>query len=237
MLAPPAVFDICPKQARNPLGMKQKAEWIDLSLLKAFQAEGTDAHRLCTIEDGWVERFGREIVISHKNPAALEQLMFELYIWRKAVDFDFLRIFTRFLPKKNEHREKPKLTFGDEVANPETIAMEHYLKYAIDFEAGYSVGFFIDQRENRRYLRLAPPRRVLNCFAYTCSFSVAAASVGAETVNIDLSRKSLERGRRNFALNSLSPSGHKFLADDVMEVLPRMIRRGEKFDAIILDPP
>jgi 23S rRNA (cytosine1962-C5)-methyltransferase len=217
--------------------MRKKAEWIDASLLKAFEAEGTDAHRLCTIDDGWVERFGREIVISYKNPAALDLLTLELYVWRKAVGFDFLRIFTRFLPKKNEEREKPHLVFGDKVANPETIALEHFLKYAIDFNAGYSVGFFIDQRENRRYLRGAPPRRVLNCFAYTCSFSVAAASTGAETVNIDLSRKSLERGRRNFAINSLPLGGQKFITDDVLAVLPRMARRGEKFDAIILDPP
>jgi 23S rRNA (cytosine1962-C5)-methyltransferase len=217
--------------------MKSKAEWIDVSLLRSFEAEGTDAHRLCTIDDGWVERFGREIVISHKKADALDRLTLELYLWRKSVNFDFLRIFTRFLPKKNEQREKPRLVFGDKVANPETIATEHFLKYAIDFDAGYSVGFFIDQRENRRYIRLTPPRRLLNCFAYTCSFSVAAASVDAETVNVDLSRKSLERGRRNFALNSLSTAGHKFIADDVMTVLPRMARKGEKFDVIILDPP
>lgn len=217
--------------------MTKKAEWIDTSLLKAFEAEGTDAHRLCTIDDGWVERFGREIVISYKTPAARDQLTLELYVWRKTVGFDFLRIFTRFLPKKNEEREKPHLVFGDSVANPETIAMEHFLKYAIDFDAGYSVGFFVDQRENRRYLRSTPARRVLNCFAYTCSFSVAAASAGAETVNVDLSRKSLERGRRNFALNSLSAGAHKFIADDVLAVVPRMARRGEKFDTIILDPP
>ena len=217
--------------------MTKKAEWIDASFLKAFEAEGTDAHRLCTIDDGWVERFGREIVLSYKTPAARDQLMLELYVWRKSVEFEFLRIFTRFLPKKNEEREKPLLVFGDQVANPETIAMEHFLKYAIDFDAGYSVGFFVDQRENRRYLRRVPARRVLNCFAYTCSFSVAAATAGAETVNVDLSRKSLERGRRNFALNSLPTTGHKFMADDVLSVLPRMARRGEKFDAIILDPP
>src|SRR5207302_58959 len=74
-------------------------------------------------------------------------------------------------------------------------------------------------------------------FAYTCSFSVAAASVSAQTVNVDLSKKSLERGRQNFALNSVSTEGHKFIADDVRPVLQRLARRGEKFDMIILDPP
>jgi len=77
----------------------------------------------------------------------------------------------------------------------------------------------------------------LNCFAYTCSFSVSGASVGATTVNVDLSQKSLARGRENFSLNSLPTNDHRFMADDVMEVLPRLTHRGEKFDMIILDPP
>ena len=214
----------------------KKAEWIDQSLVHSFAKEGTDAHRLCTIDDGWAERFGREVLISYKKTEARDRLIFELYLWRKSVDFDYLRIFTRFLPKKNEEREKPELVFGDGLANLETIATEYQLKYGINFDAGYSVGLFVDQRENRRHLRTISPKRVLNCFAYTCSFSVAAASRGAETVSVDLSRKSLERGRRNFGLNSLPTTGQRFVADDVMSVLPRMARKGEKFDVIILDP-
>jgi 23S rRNA (cytosine1962-C5)-methyltransferase len=66
---------------------------------------------------------------------------------------------------------------------------------------------------------------------------VVAASVGAITVSIDLSRKSLARGRENFALNSLPVTGHRFITDDVFEVLPRLVRKGEKFDMIVLDPP
>jgi 23S rRNA (cytosine1962-C5)-methyltransferase len=217
--------------------MKKKSEWIDLPLLRVFEAEGTDAHRLCTTDDGWVERFGREILISYKQERARERLILELSLWQKSVGFDFLRVFARFLPKKNEERERPRLLLGDFEANPHTIATEHFLKYAIDFDAGYSVGLFIDQRENRRFIRQMKPKRVLNCFSYTCSFSVVAASVGAQTVNVDLSKKSLARGKENFALNSLLKNEHKFIADDVLGVLPRLTRKGEKFDMIILDPP
>ena len=66
---------------------------------------------------------------------------------------------------------------------------------------------------------------------------MAAATVGATTVSVDLSKKSLARGRENFALNSLPTNDHRFLADDVMSVLPRLARKGERFDVIILDPP
>ena len=217
--------------------MKKKSEWVDQTLMRAFETEGTDAHRLCTTDDGWVERFGREILISYRKPAARDKFVLDLYFWKSSVGFDFGRVFARFLPKKNEEREMPRLLFGDADDNLQTTAMERFLKYKIDFAAGYSVGLFVDQRENRRYIRDISPKRVLNCFAYTCSFSVAAASVGAQTVNIDLSKKSLARGRENFGLNSLPTNDHRFMADDVLSVLPRLARKGEKFDVIILDPP
>jgi len=217
--------------------MIAKSQWIDLALLRAFESEGTDAHRLCTIDNGWAERFGRDILISFKTTAARDRLVHELSGWSKSVEFSIGRVFARFLPKKNEERETPKFVLGSEGENLQTIATEHHLKFGIDFGAGYSVGLFIDQRENRRFVRQMKPKRVLNCFAYTCSFSVAAASVGAQTVNVDLSKKSLERGRQNFVLNSLSTEGHNFIADDVRPVLRRFGRRGEKFDMIILDPP
>ena len=115
--------------------------------------------------------------------------------------------------------------------------MENNLRYGIDFSAGYSVGLFLDQRANREFLAGVKPQRLLNTFSYTCSFSVVAASVGGHTISIDLSAKSLSRGKANFSLNNLSTEGHRFLADDALEVMPRMIRKMELFDAIILDPP
>jgi 23S rRNA (cytosine1962-C5)-methyltransferase len=214
-----------------------KAGWIDKRLLRDFEAEGTDAHRLATIDDGWVERLGRDILVSFKTAAAREQLKLELHLWSAAVGFGFGRIFTRFLPKRNAEREKPRLLFGEATENLQTTARERHLKFGIDFTLGYSAGLFVDQRENRSHLRKLAPKRLLNCFAYTCSFSVAAASVGATTVSVDLSKKSLARGRENFALNSIATSEHRFIPDDVLKVLPRLARRGERFDAIILDPP
>ncbi|HEX4637946.1 MAG TPA: class I SAM-dependent methyltransferase [Chthoniobacterales bacterium] len=214
-----------------------KNEWIDRQLLDAFEAEGTNAHRLCTIDNGWAERFGDDVLISFRAESARDRLLNELNEWSKGVDFSFNRVFGRFLPKKNEERETPKLLFGNESESLQTIATENHLKFGIDFSAGYSVGLFVDQRENRRFVMQTKPRRMLNCFAYTCAFSVAAASVGAKTVNVDLSKKSLERGRQNFGLNDFSTDGHQFIADDVRPVLRRLARRGEKFDTIILDPP
>src|SRR3954462_12389050 len=115
---------------RQPSG-QTKSVWIEHSLMDMFTAEGTDAHRLCTIDEGWVERFGREILVSFKNIPARDRLVTELYFWRTSQNFDFLRIFGRFLPKKNEEREKPQLLFGEGDHNLQTIATENFLKYGI----------------------------------------------------------------------------------------------------------
>jgi len=216
---------------------KMNVGWIDPSILRDFQAEGTDSRRLCTIEDGWVERFGSDVLISFKRVLARERLLEELQTWADWVDVHVRRVFARFIPRENERREPPALVVGDPAESLQTVATEWSLRFGLDFGTGYSPGLFLDQRENRRYVRHIAPRRLLNCFAYTCSFSVCAACKGANTVNIDLSKKSLARGRENFALNNLSTIDHRFITDDVQSVLPRLSRRGEKFDAIILDPP
>lgn len=213
------------------------SEWIDLTLHQKLLAEPTDAIRLSTGPEGWVEQFGTDVLISHKRHHGLERLIQEFLSWASKGDFKYDRIFARYLPKRNADRETPTLVIGQQTASKQSAIVERGLRYGVDFAAGYSVGFFIDQRENRQFSRNIAPRRLLNCFAYTCSFSVAAAAAGATTVSIDLSKKSLDRGRQNFVMNSLPTNDHRFLVDDVAEALPRLARKGEKFDVIILDPP
>ncbi|HEV2044994.1 MAG TPA: hypothetical protein VGQ95_00170, partial [Chthoniobacterales bacterium] len=64
----------------------KKADWIDRGLLDAFETEGTDAHRLCTIDGGWAEQFDRDILISFRTTAARDRLVHELNEWSKSVE-------------------------------------------------------------------------------------------------------------------------------------------------------
>jgi 23S rRNA (cytosine1962-C5)-methyltransferase len=117
--------------------------------------------------------------------------------------------------------------------------LENGLTYLINFGEGLASGLFLDQRENRRRLltgKLAG-KRVLNCFAYTCAFSVAAAKAGALTTSVDLSRKYLDWGKDNFRANDLDPAGHDFIFGDVFEWLKRFAKRGQTWDVVLLDPP
>ncbi|TSA34206.1 MAG: class I SAM-dependent rRNA methyltransferase [Verrucomicrobiaceae bacterium] len=211
--------------------------WISSELLAQFDDAGTSAHRLFTSPHAWVERLGCDVLISFKHDAARDEALAGLREWEVQTGFQSARVFSRFLPKQNAERVAPVLVAGDPAAPLESVVTECGIRYGIDFGAGYSAGLFIDQRANRACVRQLAPGRTLNTFAYTCSFSVVAALAGSKTLSIDLSKKSLDRGRKNFELNGLPLEGHRFLADDVLEVLPRLERRGEKFDLIILDPP
>ncbi len=202
--------------------------------LAALVEERTDAHRLWSGPEGWVERFGSDHLISAARPDT--DIAASLPGWLAELKLPARRIFLRHLVKQPGQDDKPVQIFGESAPLDVTVS-ERGLRFGIDFAAGYSVGLFCDQRANRAHLESLKPKRVLNCFAYTCAFSVAAARAGAETLSLDLSRKSLDRGRANLALNDMAPDSHRFIADDVFAVLPRLARRGEKFDAIILDPP
>ncbi|MBL8199956.1 MAG: class I SAM-dependent methyltransferase [Chromatiales bacterium] len=131
------------------------------------------------------------------------------------------------------------------------VVTENGVTFELSFAEGYSTGLFLDQRDNRRRLlhghvaanfplygeEVIPAPEVLNCFAYTCAFSVCAALGGARTTSLDLSRKYLDWGRRNFELNALDPAAHDFIYGDAFDWLKRLGKKGRSFDVILLDPP
>lgn len=136
-----------------------------------------------------------------------------------------------------EHKDPPIWIEGEQTPDPFEI-MENGMRFWIDFTSGYSQGIFLDQRNNRAETRRRTKGlRVLNCFAYTCAFGVAAALGGAQTVNVDLSKRYLDWGRRNYDLNGIPAAGHEFIAREALSVLDQFARKGRRFDLVILDPP
>lgn len=135
-------------------------------------------------------------------------------------------------------REDKRLLWGEKPPADFSI-LENGIRYHLELLDSGGTGLFLDQRENRRFIRnLATGARVLNLFAYTCGFSVAAALGGAvQTVNVDLSRRVLERARRNFTANHIDPGHHRFLTEDAPDSVAEMVTRKERFDIVILDPP
>ena len=79
--------------------------------------------------------------------------------------------------------------------------------------------------------------KVLNLFAYTGGASVAALSAGAEVVHVDSSRGMVDWAKENVRSSGLADKPIRFLVDDVVKFVEREIRRGNKYDIIIMDPP
>ena len=136
------------------------------------------------------------------------------------------------------NKQAPAHVAGEPIPEP-FLVQESGVRYWIDFAAGYSQGLFLDQRENRRRVRelTRPGTELLNLFAYTCAFSVCAAAAGGHSVSVDLSKPSLDWGRRNFEANDLDPARHEFIAGEAADWLKRFGKKGRKFDAVVIDPP
>jgi 23S rRNA (cytosine1962-C5)-methyltransferase len=118
------------------------------------------------------------------------------------------------------------------------VIEEHGLKYQVDLLGGQKTGFYLDQRENRlAAARYVCARRVLDLFCYTGGFGLAAAKIGGarEVLGVDSSKKAIAAARANAASNEIA--NVRFCTGEAFEVLESLASQGERFEAIVLDPP
>jgi 23S rRNA (cytosine1962-C5)-methyltransferase len=120
------------------------------------------------------------------------------------------------------------------------VVSEQCLRYLVHVLRGQNHGLFLDMAEGRRWvgaqMAARPGAKVLNLFAYTCAFSVAALRGGARQVlNMDMSAGALAIGKRNHQLNGLA-EGASFMAHDIFNSWGK-ITRGGPYELVILDPP
>ncbi len=99
-------------------------------------------------------------------------------------------------------------------------------------EQAYNWNYYIEKIKNSNRMI-----KVLNLFAYTGGASVACLYAGASVVHVDSSKGMNEWAKENVRLSSLEDRNIRFIADDVIKFVKREIRRGNKYDVIIMDPP
>ncbi|MCG9579375.1 class I SAM-dependent methyltransferase [Vibrio tubiashii] len=118
------------------------------------------------------------------------------------------------------------------------VVEESGLKYQLDIGRNQNFGLFLDMRLGRDWVKAhAKHKNVLNLFAYTCGFSVAAIEGGADqVVNVDMSRSSLSKGRENHKLNGHNVNQVKFLGYDIFRSWGK-IRKMGRYNLIVIDPP
>jgi 23S rRNA (cytosine1962-C5)-methyltransferase len=217
----------------------------------------TNAYRLVHgASDGWpewhVDKLG-DYLLSQSAQAltAAQKAELERLMRTSSASGAYHKVLTREVRRSSAAEAAAQLVFGQAAPARFTIR-ENGVSFALSLAEGYSIGLFLDQRDNRRRLltghiaadfplvptqRPANNLRVLNAFAYTCGFSVCAAKAGARTTSLDLSRRYVEWGKANFELNQLDPAAHEFLAGDVFDWFRRLAKRQRLFEVILLDPP
>ncbi len=154
-----------------------------------------------------------------------------------------------------EGMERHKGFIGDEFDTAVQIT-ENGVKFNVDIVNGQKTGFFLDQKGNRMAVqelcrRLSASREnstsenteekagisVLDCFTHTGSFALNAAVGGASNVEaVDVSDLAIEEAKRNAELNGVLDR-MTFTCDDVLNLLPRYVEEGRRYDVVILDPP
>src|SRR5689334_2710489 len=127
-----------PHQSQRPTSSRSTAgpRWIDPKWLQRFAAEGTDAHRLASSRELWIERFREDILINYQHESLLQPAREALKDWAAQANLKVTRVFGRFIPRQNEERSTPVLLEGDPALSLVTTVREGGLRYGLDFAAG-----------------------------------------------------------------------------------------------------
>jgi 23S rRNA (cytosine1962-C5)-methyltransferase len=215
--------------------------WIDLgdtNVTRLVNAEGDGLPGLT------VDRYGDYLVVQYYTQAwerhlpTIAAALQEVYA-PSGVYVKFRTQETRKLAAgKTKIPAHGRLLAG--AAAPDDLCVrENGLLYRVDLVKDLNTGLFHDQRLNRlEFRRLSANCRVLNLFAYTGAFSVAAAAGGAiQVTSVDVSGRYLDWARKNFHLNDIATENHEFVTGDCFAELDRLQKSGRRYDIVLMDPP
>ncbi len=126
--------------------------------------------------------------------------------------------------------------WGKSLSEESIQVIENHCVFEVNFVSGQKTGFFLDQRENRNYIKLISKNRtVLNLFSYTGGFSVYSGVGGAkQVVSVDVSQEALNLAKINWDLNHLNPSAHKM---ECVDIFKYDFQNNKLFDIVVCDPP
>ena len=160
-------------------------------------------------------------------------------IWKDKINKSIIHAHYHRSNKGGGHWEKLKplpdrwtVNYKDLVFNVKLMGFKHT---GIFPEQSVNWDFMMDKIEKKT--KEGKKVKVLNLFAYTGCASVACLSKGAEVVHVDSSRGMIDWAKENVKSSGLEDKPIRFLVDDCVKFVKREIRRGNKYDAIIMDPP
>ena len=196
--------------------MRYTSHWKDYELI-----DTSDGEKL--------ERWGQTILL-RPDPQVIWKTKKENSFWKKT-DAHYLRSSSGG-GRWEYHKQLPdswKISYRN-------------LKFRIRPTGFKHTGLFPEQAVNwdlfdRLIHQAERPIRVLNLFAYTGGATLACAAAGAEVCHVDASKGMVSWARENAALSGLADRPVRWIVDDCEKFVAREIRRGSRYDAVIMDPP
>lgn len=210
--------------------MERMAPLEGLEKIEVMVTDGWQDFELVDSGDGKkLERFG-QVRLVKPEPQAIWKPKLPASEWQKAD--------AEFIPGKGE---TGRWNYGRNL--PESWRIEYKdLSFLTRFTAFKHNGLFPEQAPQWDFIANCVRSRsgkttVLNLFGYTGIASLAAANAGAEVVHVDASKKAIGWAKENQVVCGVPKGSIRFILDDAVKFVQREIRRGRKYDAIILDPP
>lgn len=173
-----------------------------------------------------LEKIG-DIVVRRPDPEALWPKGLSVEKWNEA-----MLSFDRIDSKTGSWSKKGSV--------PESWNIEHGgITFVIKPTSFKHVGIFPEQINNWEFIvkNISRPLKVLNLFGYTGGATIAAAKAGAEVTHVDASKPVIEWAKENAKQNNLSENAIRWIVDDALQFAKREVKRGNKYDAIVMDPP
>ena len=197
-----------------------------------YLAENWKDYELLDTSDGErLERWGKYILI-RPDPQVIWKGKREHKLWNRADG-----IYRRSKSGggawiKNDVPEKWTITYKDMVFNLKPMGFKHTGLFP---EQAANWDWFSELIKERK--KQGKEVKVLNLFAYTGGATVAAAKAGASVVHVDASKGMVQCAKENMASSGLENAPVRYIVDDCRKFVEREIRRGNKYDGIIMDPP
>lgn len=205
---------------------------------KAFDPLKTNAYRLIAGEGdgfaGFICDVYDSVVVFQFDGASMEDFWLSLPLAEIILGLD--EKFKTVVLKSRENKRELKILAGDDLESPILRFNENTVLFETDLAKAQKTGFFLDQRDNREYIRqISFGKTVWNIFSYTGGFSVYAGMGGAEKVySVDISKGAIEQSVINWKINALDESKHEGMCVDAFEFLKN---ERLKADMLIVDPP
>lgn len=144
-----------------------------------------------------------------------------------------------YYKRKNREEDKGEILAGESESLHEHEFLEHGVKFRTNIIDAAKTGFFLDQRENRNFIRnVSKDKTLLNLFGYTGGFSVYAGLGGASQVTtVDIAPQAIKASELNWEINLLSSEKHDAICADAFEWVLEAQKENKQWDIVITDPP